>query len=881
MTLRTRTSLLMAVILSLGLAVSGLGFLQFLEKSLRQSISNGVQSLAVSTSEVINKYLKHGLADTRAVAAMLPTRALVEQDVAEIENYLEKMLGIYPEFRGGMFLLDGSGKLWADYPPHEDIRGRNFSFREYFPKTIATGTGVVGGPYLSARNQEPVLTFTAYLRGPEGEPLGLLGCSVSLASPEALGGLREHPFGKTGYLYVYDTTRLMILHPQKERMLQRDVPHGANPLFDAAINGFEGVGETVNSRGVPMLLALKQVPDSNWIVGAQQTIEEAFAPIREARIKIFFLVLGGALTAALIGAMAIKKVTFPLEQLRRVALQMDDQAKAIQRREEVAKIDFRRVLGAIGSGDEISHLAGTFSDLYKRLEATWDSLQNAAADWRQTFDSVRDPILILNRDARIRRLNDSAADLLRIEPGKATGRSVSELVPELSGDLLTSGLARFDALEIELFGRMFEVSSSLLPESGAGGLGTVLIFKDITRRKKNDKELAAARDDLEVRVRERTAELETANQRLTEEVAVRQRAETELKKALLETAASRDRIDAILQSAADGMIVTDVDNRIVLINRAAEELLGISAEQALKVGMKGCISTKPLLERLNGALSRKSDETLGDYEFPDREPHLHRTLQVKTSVIRGTSGEIGGMISTFHDVTREREIDRMKSEFISTAAHELRTPLTAVLGYTELLLAGEVETAEERKHFLTHIFLKAGDLARLVDDLLSLSRIESGMLIQIDRQPHDLAALVRQLADQYQELTTRHHFAVQVPEEGLLAVFDRGKIGQVLENLISNAVKYSPAGGSVQVRGESVDGVCRVIVRDEGIGMTAEQVSKVFDKFYRADASNTAVQGLGLGMSIVKRIIEAHGGRIRVDSEVKKGTTVTFSLPQS
>jgi len=231
-----------------------------------------------------------------------------------------------------------------------------------------------------------------------------------------------------------------------------------------------------------------------------------------------------------------------------------------------------------------------------------------------------------------------------------------------------------------------------------------------------------------------------------------------------------------------------------------------------------------------------------------------------------------------------RQTDRMKNEFISTAAHELRTPLTSVVGYAELLLhpetvGGLAET--QRREFLQEIYEKAGALAKIVDDLLDISRIEAGHAVPLQKEPCDLGELVRREVAHLQLQAPGHRIELLLPAGGAPVVVDRHKLVQVLENLVGNAVKFSPAGGVIRVSVDAAAGSCQVAVADEGIGMTPEQVARVFDKFYRADASNTATGGLGLGMSIVRQIVETHGGRIWVESEPGKGTTVRFSVPQA
>jgi len=249
------------------------------------------------------------------------------------------------------------------------------------------------------------------------------------------------------------------------------------------------------------------------------------------------------------------------------------------------------------------------------------------------------------------------------------------------------------------------------------------------------------------------------------------------------------------------------------------------------------------------------------------------------------------VLATIRDITTEKaaersliEMDRIKSEFISTAAHELNTPLSAIMGYAELMRAPEVFGSFDhlqQQDFLDEIYERGEALSRIIDDLLDISRIESGRPVTLDLQPVDIRDLLARTCDYYRRHNPEHTFELSLPEMTATATqrIDRQRINQVLENLLSNAVKYSPAGSAIRIEGMCGPQGWEVRIVDHGIGMTAEQVERVFDKFYRADASNTAVGGLGLGMSIARQIIDEHGGQIQVESRPGEGTRVCFTLP--
>lgn len=228
---------------------------------------------------------------------------------------------------------------------------------------------------------------------------------------------------------------------------------------------------------------------------------------------------------------------------------------------------------------------------------------------------------------------------------------------------------------------------------------------------------------------------------------------------------------------------------------------------------------------------------------------------------------------------KSREVNQLKSEIISVASHELRTPLAVITGYSELLQTDDQFTEKNKKEFAAHIIRKAEMMERLIDDLLDLSNIEQGRALHINPERDDLGALATMIVEDYRIKHPKRLFALKFPAEPVAMLFDKVRIEQVFDNLLSNAAKFSPDSAPIEVVGEFREDLfqCRII--DRGIGMSPEQLEHVFDKFYRVDASNTSAGGLGLGLSLVKQIITSHGGDIRLESNPGVGTTVAFTLP--
>jgi PAS domain S-box-containing protein len=404
----------------------------------------------------------------------------------------------------------------------------------------------------------------------------------------------------------------------------------------------------------------------------------------------------------------------------------------------------------------------------------------------------------------------------------------------------------------------------------------------LDERRKAEDELRQVNATLEERVAERTAELSVANDRLQAEIAERTLAQTSLIEALETSRRDHEKLNGILRSVGDGLIVTDHQLMVLHMNAAAEQLLRLPLEKVLGQSLDRLSAAANLPDKVRERLAGVHTSPVFDFELPSDDPKQPHVYQARIS--RLESDQHGaGVVLLIHDVTRERELERLKNAFLGMAAHELNTPLAAILGFSELLSSEDAAadlSAQQRAEYLHLIHSKALELSRLVDDLLDISRVEAGQPLVLEYEAIRLDEIVRDVVRPFQEKSPRHHFELHLATAQTQLVADPWRLRQVINNLVSNAVKYSPQGGLVKVALESADGRCRLTVSDQGIGMTAEQVEHIFDRFYRADSSNTAVHGVGLGMSIVRHIILAHCGEIKVESWPGHGTTVIVNLPR-
>ncbi len=354
---------------------------------------------------------------------------------------------------------------------------------------------------------------------------------------------------------------------------------------------------------------------------------------------------------------------------------------------------------------------------------------------------------------------------------------------------------------------------------------------------------------------------------------------------------SEERFRTIFVSNPDPVILAKLgDGEIIDVNNAFETATGISRLKALGNNSEklGFWVEQDFRSEFRAKLKNHGEVYNYEAAFKVIGGEI-RTGLVSACILRVKNEPC--ILLVIRDITTEKaaekvlvDMDRMKNEFISTAAHELSTPLSTIMGYTELLRTPDEFggfTDEQKHDFINEVYESGEALRRIIEDLLDISRIESGRPIPMVREETDLMATLQKKVNTYITQNKRYNFHLELPSEPFQPVLliDRHRINQVLENLLNNAIKYSPDGSEIIITGKEDKRGWEVRIKDQGIGMNADQLNRIFDKFYRADASNTAMQGLGLGMSIVKQIITAHGGTIRVESTEGHGTTAVLNLP--
>jgi PAS domain S-box-containing protein len=424
---------------------------------------------------------------------------------------------------------------------------------------------------------------------------------------------------------------------------------------------------------------------------------------------------------------------------------------------------------------------------------------------------------------------------------------------------ITNPIRRFTEIVKRIQSGAYDLRVPVASRDEIGTLG--LAFNNMTNQ------LAESNHQLEIKVADRTR---TLDQKVKE----------------LGDAKAKD--DAILDSIGDGMLVTDKSGNILLVNAIAADFLGVDTAKVLQTS----VANIPLYDEMGKPLpleeqpmtialqtARKIEVRVGSMNVEGAKMALAVTA---TPVLE--QGTVIGVIQTIRDVTKEREVDRMKTEFISLASHQLRTPLSAIKWFSEMLINGDAgEMSKEQSEFASNIGASAERMIDLVNSLLNISRIESGRII-VEPRPTDLTELVNGVVSDLKGKTEAKKQTIIVSvHDGLPKVnLDPQLISQVYMNFLTNAIKYTPQGGEISVFVSRKDQDIVSQITDNGYGIPKQQQDRVFQKFFRAEnIVKFETDGTGLGLYLVKAIIESSGGRVWFKSEVNKGTTFWFTIPMS
>lgn len=400
------------------------------------------------------------------------------------------------------------------------------------------------------------------------------------------------------------------------------------------------------------------------------------------------------------------------------------------------------------------------------------------------------------------------------------------------------------------------------------------MIRDVTQKKKDEEKIGKQNKEL---MKSQTAILNVLE---------------DIEKEKENVSAEKDKIDAILHSIGDGVFVVGDDLRIIMANDVTSKISGYANDEL--VGKKYYEVLKFIFEKdekenkkfIQEAIETGETKEMANHTLIIRKDGSKLPVADSAAPLKNKAGKVIGCVVVFRDVTKEREVDRMKSEFVSVASHQLKTPLTGIKWFCELLLENKKKNlSKEQLEFIQEIDNGNQRMITLVNDLLNVSRIETGKNFEIVRKKADVAALLRGIIKDQKVSAKKKGIEIvcdkDCPEKIMLNI-DSDKIRQVFQNLLSNAIKYSPKNSQVFFGHEKRKNAEVFFVKDSGLGIPRDQQTRIFEKFFRAsNVLMTQAEGTGLGLYIAKSIIEGHGGKIWFESEEKKGTTFYVEFPAS
>jgi len=347
------------------------------------------------------------------------------------------------------------------------------------------------------------------------------------------------------------------------------------------------------------------------------------------------------------------------------------------------------------------------------------------------------------------------------------------------------------------------------------------------------------------------------------------------------TLGDKEKTEAVIRSIAEGLLVVDSAGRVIMMNPAAEKLLGVSKKNQLGRGLAENLKEEQLVSLVKGGQGKEEDKEI---ELISKDDETKKVLRASSAVIEDENGETVGMVSVLSDITKQKELDQLKANFIANVSHEIRSPLVATEKAISLVLSKSAgELSENQEQFIGIAARNLKRLSNIINDLLDLSKLEAGKM-DLKREPVSLETVISDAVDglevwaKTKSISIEKRIQANLPQLNI----DTGKITQVFNNLIGNAIKFTPNDGKITVEAILREGnkVVEVSVHDTGIGIDENDLHKVFDKFYQSgERVATDVSGTGIGLSIAKEIVELHSGKIWAESEKGRGARFTFILP--
>lgn len=845
-------------------------FARFAEQRLVADVEAADRALAQSIALETETSLRFAL---EAVDALAHTDAVVRRDYAALET----LFGTTMTARRDLilvYLLDENGIMRFHYPlgPRSTV-GWDFAFRDYFQAARVKREPVLSKGRISPTTRKPVVTAAAPVYGAGGTFLGVVGTNISLERlSEALQIIVEEQSTEdhTVAISIFDHSGQLVADANTNRLLKPSFGLTTWPLGERA-----HLYDTLSTLhrapdGRTWLYTYVEMPKTRWVVMVRRPASEALATLTAFRQGWLLAVLLFLFSGAFFWGVLHKSLLSPLGHMARYS-------RALGRR-HYGRPSSREML------PKLSRRTDQIGELARALQEMEDALQRRFRELDTLLQTSRAVVSTLDTDEVINRILEQVKRLLGVHISALLVYDPQENLYKVRA---ARGLSARYAEELrrhpeDPYSPTMQAIRNRRPVQVAD-VTKLPSHYDLAHRAKREGYRALLAVPLLTHEAPPAALLlyhTEPHHFTTEEIDLAthfaNHAALALEHAVLYEQSNRLRylqtlrLEAVIQSVQDGLIVESLDGQILYMNRTAERLLGCRGSDIIGqgVGVLATCTSGEVRDFLLGKMDGPIDVIM------QMDGH-RRDVRLLAVPVREEDGSVVGKVKVLRDVTRERELDRAKSALLSAVSHELRTPLAGIKGYVSSLLAEDVEWDDEtRREFLRIISQEADRLHRLVSNLLDMSRLEAGTLT-IRRDVYhlsDLLARVLRVMDHGE-----HPLAVDIPSELPPVYVDAARIEVVLRNLLENALKYTPPGRPVRVRAYVSGEEMVVRVEDRGPGIPPEHRTRIFDRFYRMPGVRAG--GAGLGLAICKGFVEAHGGRIWVEDNPEGGAAFVFTLP--
>jgi len=910
-TLKTKVTLLFPLAITVLFACLLLLIYSFLQKYIKESVSDQQYQIVSVLAEEIDSNIKYKSEVLVSIAGKITPEML--NNPREALSFLESQSEHLLSFDNGLFIFSPEGRVLAELPLGLIRSGKDLSFREYFKQTIATSKPVISDPYVSSQeHRHPVIMFTAPVFDRRGALVGIMGGSVDLYASALTGRIAGLKMGKGGYGYLFSSDRLMVLHPDKSRIMKYDIPAGANKLLDRALTGFDGSGETVNSRGLHVLATFKHLKVKNWILGANYPLDEAYAPANKIR-NIFLAVLPlFSLALFLFMRRYLNSITTPI-------IRLTTHVEDLPRKSGTERMFQPQ------AGGEVATLGAAFNQLVResdlqrirleddieKLERADEQLQRQNEYLQALHETTLGLISRLDVTDLLQTIVTRAGGLLGTEHCYVYLRNTAGTEMEM---VFQSGIynhlhhypirpGQGIAGRIWETGKLFNIDDysrweGRLPdpdrdvlrgmagvplksgEEVVGVLGVAFVDEGIIL---NDRQLKLLVQFGEM------ASLALENARLVDEshreLVERIKAEEHLRK-----------LSVAVEQSPVSILITDTSGAIEYVNRHFTELTGYTFDEVvgrnpniLKTGKTSGAEYKLLWDTILAG-----GEWRGEFHNRKKDGDLYWE-HAMIAPIRNNSDTITHFIALKEDVTERKQLEKQlmhaqKMDAIGKLAggiaHDFNNILTAIVGYASIMQLKLPDDSPLKKN-AEQITASAERGAGLTQALLAFSRKQTSnpVVVDLDEVISRVHLLLQRL------ISEDIHLEISLERNGMPVLADSGEIEQVLMNLSTNARDALPHGGSIVIKTERVTidsdfvlaegfGVpgdyALLTFSDNGEGMDAEVAKHVFEPFYTTKEMG---KGTGLGLSIAYGIIKKHNGYICCHSTIGLGTVFQIYLP--